>query len=76
MPSFFVHFSKQSTSASNLGALDSMMNKNASGSRGSTPPTPGNELDDEEQRKIQNMVTTPQVTKEKKKLMFKKVSYI
>ncbi|KAI6182918.1 Voltage-dependent L-type calcium channel subunit beta-2 [Aphelenchoides bicaudatus] len=62
---------KQSTSASNLGALNDMMNKNASGSRGSTPPTPGNELDDEE-RKIQTMVTTPQVAKEKKKLMFKK----
>lgn len=50
-----------------------MMSKNADGSRGSTPPTPGNELDDEEHRKIQNMVTTPQVAKEKKKLMFKKV---
>jgi hypothetical protein len=50
-----------------------MMNKNASGSRGSTPPTPGNDLDDEE-RKIQTMVTTPQVAKEKKRLMFKKVN--
>jgi hypothetical protein len=53
-----------------------MMNKNTSGSRGSTPPTPGNELDDEEHRKIQTMVTTPQVAKEKKKLMFKKVGFI
>lgn len=53
-----------------------MMSKNADGSRGSTPPTPGNELDDEEHRKIQNMVTTPQVAKEKKKLMFKKVNLI
>ncbi|KAI6202942.1 Voltage-dependent L-type calcium channel subunit beta-2 [Aphelenchoides besseyi] len=63
---------KQSTSASNLGALDNMMAKNQSQSRGSTPPTPGNELEDEEQRKIQTMVTTPPVAKEKKKLMFKK----
>uniref|UniRef100_A0AC34QZA8 Guanylate kinase/L-type calcium channel beta subunit domain-containing protein n=1 Tax=Panagrolaimus sp. JU765 TaxID=591449 RepID=A0AC34QZA8_9BILA len=44
---------------------------------GSTPPTPGNELDDDEaqnaaQRKIANMVTTPPPAKEKKKLMFKK----
>ncbi|KAI6241436.1 Voltage-dependent L-type calcium channel subunit beta-2 [Aphelenchoides fujianensis] len=46
--------------------------KNQSGSRGSTPPTPGNELEDEEQQKIKTMVTTPPVAKEKKKLMFKK----
>ncbi|CAD5210296.1 unnamed protein product [Bursaphelenchus xylophilus] len=64
---------KQSTSATNLGALDNMINKGAGGSRGSTPPTPGNELDDDDgHRKIQSMVTTPPVQKEKKKLMFKK----
>jgi voltage-dependent calcium channel beta-2 len=63
---------KQSASASNLGALDNMMPR--SGSRGSTPPTPGNELEEDEHghRKVVNMVTTPPVTKEKKKLMFKK----
>ncbi|KAH7703692.1 Voltage-dependent L-type calcium channel, partial [Aphelenchoides avenae] len=64
---------KQSTSASNLGALENMM---SGGTRGSTPPTPGNELEDDEHgqshKKIANMVTTPPVTKEKKKLMFKK----
>uniref|UniRef100_A0AC35G7N1 Guanylate kinase/L-type calcium channel beta subunit domain-containing protein n=1 Tax=Panagrolaimus sp. PS1159 TaxID=55785 RepID=A0AC35G7N1_9BILA len=43
-------------------------------SRGSTPPTPGDDLDDEEavQRKMASMVTTPPPAKEKKKLMFKK----
>lgn len=47
------------------------------GTRGSTPPTPGNELEDEDgHKKIANMVTTPPVAKEKKKLMFKKVSYL
>lgn len=68
-------FSKTSASNSNLGALDNMMPR--SGSRGSTPPTPGNELEDEEQhsnhKKISSLVTTPPPSKEKKKLMFKKV---
>ncbi|CAD6190989.1 unnamed protein product [Caenorhabditis auriculariae] len=58
---------KQSTSASNLGALDSMMPR--SGSRGSTPPTP--EDDEYGAKKLTNIVTTPP-TKEKKKLIFKK----
>lgn len=51
-----------------------------SGSRGSTPPTPGNELedgqnslDDHNRKTLANMVTTPPVAKEKKKLIFKKV---
>ncbi|CAI4230156.1 unnamed protein product [Auanema sp. JU1783] len=59
---------KQSTSTSNLGNLDNMMPR--SGSRSSTPPTPG---DDEELNapKMANIVTTPP-TKEKKKLIFKK----
>ncbi|KHN70710.1 Voltage-dependent L-type calcium channel subunit beta-2 [Toxocara canis] len=64
---------KQSSSATNLGALDDMMPR--SGSRGSTPPTPGGELDEEEYghgRKITDLVTTPPPMKEKKKLMFKK----
>lgn len=65
-------FSKHSASTTNLGGLDNMMP-----SRGSTPPTPGNELDDDEaqhaaQKKIANMVTTPPPAKEKKKLIFKK----
>nr|CDJ83674.1 Voltage-dependent calcium channel domain containing protein [Haemonchus contortus] len=59
---------KQSTSTTNLGALDNMMPR--SESRGSTPPTPG-EDDDYSTRKITNIVTTPP-TKEKKKLIFKK----
>lgn len=64
---------KQSSSATNLGALDDMMPR--SGSRGSTPPTPGGELDEEDYghgRKITDLVTTPPPVKEKKKLMFKK----
>ncbi|KAE9421740.1 hypothetical protein Angca_007231 [Angiostrongylus cantonensis] len=58
---------KQSSSATNLGALDNMMPR--SDSRGSTPPTP----EDEESiaKKMTNIVTTPP-TKEKKKLIFKK----
>ncbi|VDM57444.1 unnamed protein product [Angiostrongylus costaricensis] len=58
---------KQSSSATNLGALDNMMPR--SDSRGSTPPTP----EDEETiaKKMTNIVTTPP-TKEKKKLIFKK----
>nr|QOI14789.1 ccb-1 [Ditylenchus destructor] len=65
---------KTSSSATNLGALDNMMPK--SGSRGETPPpTPGNELEEEDlgQKKIATMVTTPPVAKEKKKLIFKKI---
>lgn len=64
---------KQSSSITNLGALDDMMPR--SGSRGSTPPTPGGELDEEEYthgRKLTDMITTPPPAKEKKKLMFKK----
>ncbi|KJH46207.1 dihydropyridine sensitive L-type calcium channel [Dictyocaulus viviparus] len=62
---------KQSTSATNLGALDNMMPR--SESRGSTPPTPGTISEDDEYiaKKIANIVTTPP-TKEKKKLIFKK----
>ncbi|CCD68365.1 Guanylate kinase/L-type calcium channel beta subunit domain-containing protein [Caenorhabditis elegans] len=59
---------KQSTSATNLGALDNMMPR--SGSRGSTPPTPDD--DEYNAKKMTNIVTTPP-TKEKKKLIFKKV---
>ncbi|KAK5975903.1 Dihydropyridine sensitive L-type calcium channel, partial [Trichostrongylus colubriformis] len=58
---------KQSTSTTNLGALDNMMPRIES--RGSTPPTP--EDDEYSARKITNIVTTPP-TKEKKKLIFKK----
>ncbi|WKX92165.1 hypothetical protein Q1695_010303 [Nippostrongylus brasiliensis] len=58
---------KQSTSTTNLGALDNMMPR--SESRGSTPPTP--EDDEYNAKKITNIVTTPP-TKEKKKLIFKK----
>lgn len=50
-------------------------------SRGSTPPTPGNELedgqtglDDYNRKTLTNMVSTPPVAKEKKKLIFKKVN--
>ncbi|KIH53209.1 dihydropyridine sensitive L-type calcium channel, partial [Ancylostoma duodenale] len=58
---------KQSTSTTNLGALDNMMPR--SESRGSTPPTP--EDDEYSAKKMTNIVTTPP-TKEKKKLIFKK----
>lgn len=74
-------FSKSSPSATNLSALDNMMPR--SGSRGSTPPTPGNELedgqnnlDDYNRKTLTNMVTTPPVAKEKKKLIFKKVKLL
>ncbi|PAV74368.1 hypothetical protein WR25_07928 [Diploscapter pachys] len=60
---------KQSTSTTNLGALDNMMPKSG-GSRASTPPTPG-EDEDYNPKKLTNIVTTPP-TKEKKKLIFKK----
>ncbi|CAJ0594091.1 unnamed protein product [Cylicocyclus nassatus] len=59
---------KQSTSTSNLGALDNMMPR--SESRGSTPPTPADD-DEYTAKKMTNIVTTPP-TKEKKKLIFKK----
>ncbi|CAJ0576078.1 unnamed protein product, partial [Mesorhabditis spiculigera] len=59
---------KQSTSTSNLGNLDQMMPR--SGSRGSTPPTPGDD-EDHTHKKLKDIVTTPP-TKEKKKLIFKK----
>uniref|UniRef100_A0A915CW54 Guanylate kinase/L-type calcium channel beta subunit domain-containing protein n=1 Tax=Ditylenchus dipsaci TaxID=166011 RepID=A0A915CW54_9BILA len=64
---------KTSSSATNLGALDNMMPR--SGSRGSTPPTPGNELEDDElgHKKIATMVNTPPAPKEKKKLIFKRL---
>lgn len=73
--SFFLFFSKTSSSATNLGALDNMMPRN--NSRGSTPPTPGNELEEDEnvQKKMANMVTTTPAPKEKKKLIFKKVFF-
>ncbi|EPB76478.1 dihydropyridine sensitive L-type calcium channel [Ancylostoma ceylanicum] len=58
---------KQSTSTTNLGALDNMMPR--SESRGSTPPTPDD--DEYSAKKMTNIVTTPP-TKEKKKLIFKK----
>nr|CAD2177279.1 unnamed protein product [Meloidogyne enterolobii] len=79
---------RQSTSTTNLGALDRMMPPTtprgiAGGSRGSTPPTPA---DGEEEggadshrsgattnRLNENQMTaTPPVQKEKKKLIFKK----
>ncbi|KAK6731920.1 hypothetical protein RB195_008023 [Necator americanus] len=59
---------KQSTSTTNLGALDNMMPR--SESRGSTPPTPADD-DEYSAKKMTNIVTTPP-TKEKKKLIFKK----
>ncbi|MFH4981631.1 hypothetical protein AB6A40_008340 [Gnathostoma spinigerum] len=67
---------KQSVSTSNLGTLDDMMPR--VGSRGSTPPTPGGgELDDDDYtvhgKKISDLITTPPA-KEKRKLMFKKVT--
>uniref|UniRef100_A0A915MAD1 Guanylate kinase/L-type calcium channel beta subunit domain-containing protein n=1 Tax=Meloidogyne javanica TaxID=6303 RepID=A0A915MAD1_MELJA len=86
---YFCNFqSRQSTSTTNLGALDRMMPPTtprgiAGGSRGSTPPTPA---DGEEEggadshrsgattnRLNENQMTaTPPVQKEKKKLIFKK----
>ena len=63
------NLSKQSTSTSNLGALDNMMPK--SGSRSSSPPTPADD-DELAHQKMGSIVTTPP-TKEKKKLIFKKV---
>uniref|UniRef100_A0A0N4ZUR4 GuKc domain-containing protein n=1 Tax=Parastrongyloides trichosuri TaxID=131310 RepID=A0A0N4ZUR4_PARTI len=60
---------RNSTSASNLGAMDPMLQK--TGSRGSTPPTPDGE-DEYGPKKLASIVTTPPVAKEKKKLMFKK----
>uniref|UniRef100_A0A915NN75 Guanylate kinase/L-type calcium channel beta subunit domain-containing protein n=1 Tax=Meloidogyne floridensis TaxID=298350 RepID=A0A915NN75_9BILA len=86
---YFLNFqSRQSTSTTNLGALDRMMPPTtprgiAGGSRGSTPPTPA---DGEEEggadshrsgattnRLNENQMTaTPPVQKEKKKLIFKK----
>ncbi|KAK0423230.1 hypothetical protein QR680_008039 [Steinernema hermaphroditum] len=60
---------KQSSSASNLGALDNMMPR--SGSRGSTPPV-GEDDDEYLSKKMSSMVTTPPAQKEKKKPLFKK----
>ncbi|KAK6105794.1 Guanylate kinase family protein [Brugia pahangi] len=63
----------KSSSIPNLASLDDMMPR--SGSRGSTPPTPGAELDEEDNahsKKITDLVSTPPPTKEKRKLMFKK----
>lgn len=85
-------YSKSSTSASNLGALDNMMPRgagggSAGGSRGSTPPTPGMDVegagtgagetvDDSDSApgaKRNHLNTPPTNHKEKKKLLFKKV---
>ncbi|VDK35567.1 unnamed protein product [Gongylonema pulchrum] len=46
-----------------------------SGSRGSTPPTPGGELDEEDYahgKRLTDLVSTPPHAKERRKLMFKK----
>uniref|UniRef100_A0A0R3RSK7 GuKc domain-containing protein n=1 Tax=Elaeophora elaphi TaxID=1147741 RepID=A0A0R3RSK7_9BILA len=63
----------KSSSIPNLANLDDMMPR--SGSRDSTPPTPGAELDEEDNahgKKITDLVSTPPPAKEKRKLMFKK----
>lgn len=74
---------KTSVSASNLNALETMMPK--SGSRGSTPPTPGQDLENgngdgtttandesDSAGKKSAVPSTPTASKEKKKTLFKK----
>ncbi|VDD89827.1 unnamed protein product [Enterobius vermicularis] len=61
---------KSSSSSNNFVGLEEMMHK----SRDSTPPTPGNDLNDDDHgynRKMTDAVSTPPM-KEKRKLMFKK----
>uniref|UniRef100_A0A2K6VRU3 GuKc domain-containing protein n=1 Tax=Onchocerca volvulus TaxID=6282 RepID=A0A2K6VRU3_ONCVO len=65
---------KQSSSIQNLASLDDMMPR-ITGSRGSTPPTPATELEEEDSahgKKVNDLVSTPPPAKEKRKLMFKK----
>ncbi|CAG9530907.1 unnamed protein product [Cercopithifilaria johnstoni] len=64
----------KSSSIPNLANLDDMMPRSG-GSRGSTPPTPADELDEDDDthgKKIIDLVSTPAPIKEKRKLMFKK----